>query len=300
MNSLRILSLLPAATEMVYLLGLEKYLVGVSHECDYPPQAKLKPKVTSSLVSNAMSSKEIDEKVKKGIHRGPGIFHIKEGILKDLRPNLILTQELCEVCAISPPVILRSKATKNLKIISLEPESVDDILENILLVGQLTDRRQQAKKVVNGLEKRLLLLRQAQDRNDGKRLGVLVIEWLDPIMVAGHWIPEMVDIAGGVNLMSKPGEKSKKIKLHQITTSKLGILIISPCGFDIQRTINEKKLIEKIVRIVGEVRVYIMDGNAYMTRPGPRIVDGIEVLAEILYPNIFPKKHSNKDWILFK
>ena len=295
MKSLRILSLLPAATEIVYLLGLEKYLVGVSHECDFPAEVKNKPKVTTSLVSNNMTSKEIDDKVKKVGHRGSGVFHIKEGVLKKLKPNLILTQELCEVCAITPPVILRSeggpsKRDKNLKIISLEPEGVEDILNNILLIGEATGRQKQAEKVVEKLKKRfekvhrrLLPLNQVQGRNDGKRPRVLIIEWLDPLMVAGHWVPEMVNIAGGVNLLTKPGERSKYININQILLSNPDILIISPCGFDIQRIIKEKPLIDRIVKKLPEnVKVYLIDGNAYMTRPGPRVVDGIEILAKFI------------------
>ena len=294
MKSLRILSLLPAATEMVYLLGLEKYLVGVSHECDYPPRAKQKVQVTSSIVDNTMSSNMIDKKVKKAGHRGRsrlaedgesrGVFHIKKGILEKLRPNLILTQELCEVCAITPPVILRSeggpsKRDKDLKIISLEPESVEDILENILLIGEATGKQKRAEKEVEKLKKRLLRL----PRNDvRKKPRVLVIEWLDPIMVAGHWIPEMVERAGGKNLISNRGSMSKIVTLDQIVASKPDILVISPCGFDIKRIRQEMALVDKIVKAVNPGKWELIDGNAYMTRPGPRIVDGIEKLADVI------------------
>ena len=294
-KSLRILSLLPAATEMVYLLGLEDSLVGVSHECDYPPQVKLKPQVTTSLVSNAMSSKEIDKKVKKVGHRDPGVFHIKEEILGKLRPNLILTQELCEVCAIGFTEVRKAARVLagDVKIVSLEPESVDDILENIRVVGEVGGKKKEAVRVIRGLKKRLekvekRLLRSA--RNDVGRPKVCVVEWLDPIMVAGHWVPEMVNIAGGVNLLTKPGERSKYININQIVESKPDILIISPCGFDIKRTIKEEKLIERIVskiRVVSDVRVELLDGNAYMTRPGPRIIDGIEQLYAMI------KKYAN-------
>jgi len=284
MKSLRILSLLPAATEMVYLLGLEKYLVGVSHECDYPPRAKQKVQVTSSIVDNTMSSNMIDKEVKKSLHRGPGVFHIKKGILEKLRPNLILTQELCEVCAITPPVILRSeggpsKRDKDLKIISLEPESVEDILENILLIGEATGKQKRAEKEVEKLKKRLLRL----PRNDvRKKPRVLVIEWLDPIMVAGHWIPEMVERAGGKNLISNRGSMSKIVTLDQIVASKPDILVISPCGFDIKRIRQEMALVDKIIKAVNPGKWELIDGNAYMTRPGPRIVDGIEKLADVI------------------
>lgn len=297
LSELRILSLLPAATEIVYLLGLEKYLVGVSHECDYPPEAKKKPKVTYSEVTNAMSSREIDKRVKNLVHRGPGVFHIKEGVLKKLRPNLILTQELCEFCAVGFNQVRRAARIldSDVKIISLEPKSVSDILENILLVGEATGSRQQARKVVAGLKSRLLRI----TRNDSrKHPRVLVIEWLDPIMVAGHWVPEMVNLAGGVNLISEAGQKSKSIKVHQINTNNPDMLIISPCGFDIKRTSQERFMINDLRLKINNknLKTYLIDGNAYITRPGPRIIDGIEILAEIIHPEIFKKQHTNLDW----
>lgn len=280
---LRILSLLPASTEIVYLLGLEKNLVGVSHECDYPLQVQNKPKVTFSVISNSMTSKEINNRVKRIGHRGPGVFHIYESKLKELKPNLILTQELCEVCAVGFDEV--KKAARILdgdtKIISLEPESVEDVLENIKLVGQVTGYRLQAENAVKKLKRRISNVKY-QIFNTQSKPKVLVIEWLDPVMVAGHWIPQMVEIAGGINLISKAKEKSKIVTLDQILTSKPDILIISPCGFDIKRTIKEKKLIEKIIKNLGDVKVYLIDGNSYMTRPGPRIVDGIEILYDIL------------------
>lgn len=289
---LRILSLLPAATEIVYLLGLEKYLVGVSHECDWPPEVKIKPKVTSSDISNSMNSREIDERVKNSLHKGPGVFHIKKNMLKLLKPNLIITQELCKACAIAFTDVqkaarileLRSMNYESrLEIVSLEPESVNDILDNILLVGEKTGISQRSKIVVNTLKKRLKTLNSRFIIHNSKKPKVLIIEWLDPIMVAGHWVPEMVELAGGESTLS---------------TLSPDILIIAPCGFDIQRTIQEKQFIQNVLdrEYNGNVRVYLVDGNAYMTRPGPRIIDGIEILSEILYPEIFPRKHTKNDW----
>jgi len=293
MTSLRILSLLPAATEIVYLLGLEKYLVGVSDE------------VTSSPVSNKMSSGEINRLVGKLIHQGPGVFHIKKDQLKKLKPDLIITQELCQVCAI--PFTQVQKAARILdgqvKIVSLEPESVSDILDNIRVVGEFGGKKEEANRVIRQLKERLDKIKRkiatppSVARNDRKVPKVLVIEWLDPVMVAGHWVPEMVGLAGGKMMLTKTGEKSRRINLAQKPVNP-DIVIISPCGFDIKRILQEKKLILSIVREIREVRggVYLVDGNSYMTRPGPRIVDGIEILSEIIHPEIFPKKHSENDW----
>ena len=278
---MRILSLLPAATEMVYSLGLEKYLVE-------------DPKITSSPISNAMTSLEIDMAVKKLGHRGNGVFHIDQQKLKQLKPDLILTQELCEVCAVSFNQVKKSARIldSNVKIISLEPESVEDILENILLIGETTGSRQQARKVIKNLKNRLKII-DLRLKNLKNKPKVLVIEWLDPLMVAGHWVPQMVEMAGGEMLITKRGEKSRRINQAQLKINP-DIVIIAPCGFDIKRTIKEKHLIRKNFS-----KVYLMDGDSYLTRPGPRIVDGIEILSEILYPEIFSRKHSRVDWVTF-
>lgn len=313
-DKLGILSLLPAATEVVYLLGLEKYLVGVSHECDYPLEAKLLPKVTSSPVSNNLSSKEINDAVSKLKHKGSGVFHINQKLLAKFKPNLILTQELCDVCAISWTQV--QKASKvlegDVKIISLEPESINDILENILLIGEISHKRQESRKLVKSLKQRLrniesILPRHFKNsevhwtsspRNDGKR--VLIIEWLDPIMIAGHWVPEMIEKAGGIAVETKVGQKSFPISIDQIVKAKPDIVVFAPCGFDITRTLSEKPLIEKIFYNLKHTtcKLFLMDGNAYLTRPGPRIIDGVEILTEVLHPEIFPKKHSSLDWLI--
>lgn len=302
MDQMRILSLLPAATEIVYLLGLEKYLVGVSLECDYPPQAKEKIKVTFSEISNSMSSGQIDERIKGLLHKGAGIFHIKKDKLKLLKPNLIITQELCRVCAI--PFTQVQKAARILdgevKIVSLEPESLEDILENIRIIGEYGGRKKEAVRVVRELKKRLKIY-DLRFKNIKKKPKVLVVEWLQPTMVAGHWVPEMVELAGGKMMLIQLGEKSRKINPVQEPLNP-DIVIISPCGFDIRRTLKEKDLILKIIREIGEVRggVYLVDGNAYMTRPGPRIVDGVEILSEIIHPEIYPRRYTKRDWIEFK
>lgn len=291
--------MLPAATEIVYLLGLEKFLVGVSHECDYPPQVRKVPKVTSSPISNQMSSLEIDQEVKKIRHKGPGVFHINKNMLKRLKPDLIISQELCEVCAVGFNQIKKAARILDgdVKIISLEPESVEDILENILLIGESSGKSLESRKIVKALKNRLKILdSRLSVLATIKKPKVCVVEWLDPLMVAGHWVPEMVEVAGGQNLISKKGEKSRYIQKSDLFKSSYDIVIIAPCGFDIQRTIKEKQLIQNILDREYNGKIYLIDGNSYMTRPGPRIMDGIEILSEIIHPEIFPRKHLKKDW----
>lgn len=319
MKPLRILSLLPAATEIVYLLGLEKYLVGVSHECDYPRKARLKPKITSSPVSNNLSSREINDQVAKLKHKGSGVFHIDAKLMADLRPNLILTQELCDVCAISwtqvrkAAKILESGSKKKesgLKIISLEPESVQDIFENIKLIGGLCGTEYIAEKIIKNLKNRLKILNSKILNLNSPKPRVLMVEWLDPIMVAGHWVPEMVEKAFGSNLITTKGQKSFPITSDQVVKTDPDIIIFAPCGFNIPRILKEKYLINDLVKTLRHyltdrsnnvsLQLYLMDGNAYLTRPGPRIIDGVEILAEILHPKIFTKIHTDIDWKEFE
>lgn len=306
MSDLRILSLLPAATEIVFALGLEKKLVGVSHGCDYPKEALKLPKVTSSKITNILSSKEIDTQVKQSKHSGHGVFHIDERILKELKPNLILTQELCKVCAVSWTEVkkavrileLRDKGkVLGVNIISLEPESVGDILENILLVGEVCGVEGKAQEVVEGLKKRLKFY-DLRLKNYVDSPRVLMIEWLEPLMVAGHWVPEMVERAGGINVKTKVGDKSYTISLEEIIITEPSIVIFAPCGFDISRTLREKRLIDDFIERLKnkKIKYFLMDGDAFLTRPGPRIIDGIEILAEILHPELFKKKYESKDW----
>lgn len=265
---MRILSLLPAATDIVYLLGLEKYLVG-----DHT--------IISSKISNALTSLEIDMAVRKLGHRGPGVFHIDQKKLKELKPDLILTQELCDVCAIGFNQVKKAARIldSDTKIISLEPESVGDILENIGVVGEFGGKKKKAEQVIKKLKKRIRNLK-FEIRNSTKP-KVLVIEWLEPIMIAAHWVPEMVEMAGGEMLITKRGEKSRRINQDQLKLNP-DIVVIAPCGFDINRTIKEKHLISNIKSKIPNAKFFLMDGDAYLTRPGPRIIDGIEILCDII------------------
>lgn len=331
MSKLRIVSLLPAATEIVYALGLEDYLVGVSDDSDFPPQVRNIPKVVTTTLPQNLTSRQIDDRVRAAKHRGVGIFHVDQELLKKLKPNLILSQELCEVCAIGASEIRRAaRILKNpTRTVSLEPETIENVMENILLIGSLTGKNREAEEIVRKLKKRLSVLSyqlsdsgqsvfsrsvsQTGKQKTGKpdsenrkpktdnRKRVLIIEWVDPIMVAGHWVPEMVKLAGGVNLISKKGEVSKRIPWQQVFKENPDVLIISPCGFDIERTMQEMNLLKNrkdynALKAVRNKSVFLVDGNAYLTRPGPRIVDGIEILSEIIHSEVFKREYSKKDW----
>lgn len=304
---MRIVSLLPAATEMIFLLGLEKSLVGISKDSDFPEEVQKIPKLTHSIISNDLTSREINEKVRYYEHKGQSVFHINRNLLKKLNPSLVLTQELCPVCA--PSFTDARKACKILKtsysLVSLEPHTVNDIFENVRTIGEYTNSQNTAKQKIKDLKKRInnikIKIRTA------KRPSVLIIEWLDPLMVSGHWVPQMVELAGGRSLISKVGGKSKRAFWSDVPFNNPDILIIAPCGFGIKRTKKEINLITKRsgfknLKAYKNKNIYLVDGDSFLTRPGPRVIDGIEIFAEIFHPNIFQRKYPKTAWqnLLFK
>lgn len=301
-QNLRIISLLPAATEMVCLLGLQDLLVGISHDSDYPRSITRLPKITTTVIDQSLPSREIDKKIRESNHRGQSVFHIDKKQLAELAPNLILTQELCPVCA--PSFSSVEKAAKLISssatIISLEPHFIEDMFQNIKTIAKHTDSVKQAEKAISKLRKRLGSISNKLQYITTEP-SVLIIEWLDPLMIAGHWVPEMVKKAGGMMPLAKPGEKSRKVSWEEILHIDPDIIIFAPCGFDIKRAFREADLITKRkgftdLKAYKAGNIFFVDGNSYFTRPGPRIIDGIEILSEILYPSIFHRTHSIQSW----
>jgi iron complex transport system substrate-binding protein len=296
---MKIVSLLPAATEMVCLLGLEKNLVGISDDNDYPASILKLPKITASTITNSLSSLEIDKRVKAAKHRGSSVFHIDQTLLAKLAPDLIFTQELCPVCAPAFTDVEKAarKVLTNAKIISFEPHTINDIFENIREVAKATQTS--SLKPIKSLKSRLSIV--SKKIVSVTKPSVLIIEWLDPLMIAGHWVPEMVERAGGKMLIAKKQEPSQYIVWDDLLRLNPDIIIIAPCGFDIKRTVDEIGLITnkkgfKNLKAVKNKQVFLIDGNAYLTRPGPRIVDGVEILAEIFHPHIFFRKYPASSW----
>lgn len=288
---MRIVSLLPSSTEIVYELGLGADLVGVSHDCDYPPDVTKKMCLTSIDIDPAKaSSSVVNDWVAGKIHSGTSIYHIDQEALKKANPDLILTQELCEVCA--PSFTEVKSACKILdgerKIISLEPTTVDHILDSILTIGRATGKEKKAEQLVNSLRSRI---KKVEEKVSSVRVRPEVgcLEWLDPIFSAGHWVPEMVSKAGGVDRLTQPSKPSIRIDWNQIIDYDPEVLILMPCGFNLEKTIQDSKSIKRYngwlnLRAVQNRQVFAVNGTAYFNRPGPRIVDGIEILAEILHP----------------
>jgi len=293
-NNLRIVSLLPSATEIVCALGLEENLVGITHECDFPASIGDKPILTASRISHeTMSSAEIDHAVRSQLDGHGSIYDLNEKLLRDLKPDLIITQELCEVCAVSYKTV--EKAAKmyvaDAKVVSLEPNTIEDIFENIKTVGELTGTKDKADEVVAHLQSRLDKVRE-QTENIKKRPRVFMLEWLEPPFAPGHWTPEQVELAGGDCLLGKAGEKSVTTTFEEICESKPEILVLIPCGYykeDILRQLPNTKFSETLKEIPAfkNNEIWALDATAYFSRPAPRVVEGVEILAKIFHPAIF-------------
>lgn len=279
---MRIVSLLPSATEILFAIGAGDEVVGVTHECDYPAEARKLPRLTSASNPNLQTPAEIDRHVRSSVHAGSSLYSLDSELLERLAPDLIVTQELCAVCAVSYDIV--SAAAKRLRsdprIVSLEPRSLTDVFDTMLALGELTAREAQARDVVAMLERRLTRLR-AQRRS---ALPTLVLEWTDPPMSAGHWIPELIEIAGGMAMLADPGADSKRIDWSTIAAANPPAVVVAPCGFDMAgtvRAIAELEALEQWRSLAAHEtgRILPMDGNAYLSRPGPRLVDAAEILA---------------------
>lgn len=288
----RIISFLPSATEILYELGMEKEILAATHECDYPVQAKSIPRVIHpSFDPNVLSSGEIDKKIVDLVKSGDDIYILDEKILKNAKPDLIIAQGICDVC--SPFTKEIAKAISILQyepdVLVLDPKNLSDILHNILEVGKKVNREQQAKDLVAKLEKRI---QHIKNKKTSTRPKVLCLEWLDPLFTAGHWVPEMVEIAGGINGLSQPGEKSRRMKLDEIFAFDPDIIVLIPCGFDLERTISEYEKLHdnkhwRTLRAVKQGEVYAVNASDYFTKPGPRTITGLEILAKIIRPDTF-------------
>jgi len=285
----RIVSLLPSATEIVYALGLGERLVGVTHECDYPPEATSKPVLTASALPAASTPSEIDRHVRRHLHQGSSIYTLDAELLERLAPDLILTQELCAVCAVSYEIVAR--AAKRLRgdprIVSLEPSSLEDVYATIETLGELTGTSDRARAVIAGLRARVeALCRHVAGR---ARPRTLVLEWTDPPMSGGHWTPELVESAGGESILANPGANSLILTWDAIAEADPEVILVAPCGFDLARSVAAVDELAASnptwpsLRAVRERRVGIVDGNAYVNRPGPRLVDSAEIFASAIH-----------------
>tara|TARA_B100001175_G_scaffold9616_1_gene7597 strand:- start:13 stop:936 length:924 start_codon:yes stop_codon:yes gene_type:complete len=289
----RIVSFLPSATELLYEFGVDDKLFGVTHECKYPEGAKLKPQVISSVInSDDLSSNEINTITCTLLNEGKNIFELNKENLMDANPDLIISQETCEVCAAytnqvkSALEILPNKP----ELYSMDPHNLKEIIQSVTKLGQILNKEKKSVEIVNSLERRIQHIQNSEKKLIPK---VLAIEWIEPFFTAGHWIPQMIEFAGGINLISKTGEHSRRMDIDEVVNSKPDIIIFMPCGFDTDRTVQEYESILhnnpawNSLQAVKNNQIYAVDANSFFSKPSIRTIDGLEILAKIIQPEKF-------------
>ena len=296
---MKIVSLLPSATEIICALGLEDQLVGVTHECDYPRSVMRLPKVTRTLIPTDASSGEIDALVRDRLGAQSALYTLDMDALEKLQPDLIVTQALCDVCAVAEDEV-KSAACKLSSVpgvLNLEPETLDEVLDCIRDVAAATGNERRADTVVAKLRARVDAV-VSPSRNSTPRPRVALLEWLDPPFSTGHWNPELVRLAGGEDGFGREGQKSITLRWDQVIAWQPEVVLISCCGFTTERTMQEVGLLRSVpnwedVPAVCDGRVYVTDGTSYFSRPGPRLVDSLELLAHVIHPDV----HGLPEWV---
>ncbi len=301
--SQRIVSLLPSATEMVFALGCGRRLVGRSHECDYPAAVTTLPVCTESMLLPSATSREIDNQINNLLGASLSIYRLNTRLLQELRPDLILTQSQCDICAASAADV--AKALGNWpgtppQILSLSPQRLADVWEDVRRVAAALEVADHGKEVLRALKNRCVDV--IEKACVLERPTVACLEWLDPLMGAGNWVPELVDLAGGKNLFGQSGKHTGRLSWEELRGANPDFLLALPCGFDLGRTRAEMKwLMDKPgwseLKAVRSGRVFLCDGSAFFNRPGPRLVESLEVLAEILHPQKFKFGHERRGWL---
>jgi iron complex transport system substrate-binding protein len=286
---MRVCSLLPSATEILFSLGLGDSVVGVTHECDFPPEAAGKPVLIRPRVDPGAKPADLDRQVAELVQRGESIYAVDAELLKSLAPDLIVTQDLCHVCAASPDDLATALAQlpKRPRVLSLTPHSLTDVWGDIRRVGEATGRRREAQALAITLEQRMAAIEMKVARA-APRPRVLCLEWLDPFYVGGHWVPEMVAKAGGEDVLGRAGEPSFRVTARQIADSRPDMIVVMPCGYNLERADRESKAAHwpeswSDLPAMRDKQIFTVDANSYFSRPGPRLADGIAVLAQILH-----------------
>ena len=293
MGPQRIVTFLPSATELIYSLGADDKLFGVTHECNYPSGAKTKPRVISSVFDPAsMSSKQIDDKICQLMTDGKEIYNLNKENLLNAKPDLIISQNICEVCSAHTEHVKKAMEIleKKPEVYTMDPHDVNEILVSIKDISKMVGKEKEGNNLVDSLSKRLEFVK---SKKFEERPSVVAIEWVDPFFTSGHWIPEMIEAAGGENLISTEKMPSRKMKLGEIKEANPDIIVMMPCGFDVKRTISEynsvlaKNTDWNELKAVKENNVYAVDANSYFSKPSLRTITGIEVLASIIHPDVF-------------
>lgn len=285
---MRIVSLVPSATELLFALGLGPEVLAVTHECDYPPPALSLPKVTRDVLPSGLSAAQIDAAVKERTMAGESIYELDAQGLRELAPDLIVTQALCSVCAVSYDDVraIADEIDSRPLVISLDPHTIGEVLGDARTLAQATGSRDAAVDLIAGAAARIDRIRVAT--RTAHRPRVVALEWLDPPFVAGHWVPQLIEYAGGEDVLGFAGESSQERGWEQVAAADPDVVIVMPCGFDAEIAHREAEMHRDQLAALGAGEVIAVDAAAYFSRPGPRLVDGLELLAHILHPELFP------------
>ena len=290
---MRVCSLLPSATEILFALGLGDSVAGVTHECDFPPEAAKRPSLIRPRVNPSAAPAEIDRQVTELVSRGESIYAVDAELLASLHPDLIVTQDLCHVCAASPGDLATALARlpKVPRVLSLTPHRLRDVWDDIRRVGEATQRRREAQALAITLEQKVAAIA-AKASRAASRPRVLCLEWLDPCYMGGHWVPEMVALAGGEDVLGRVGEPSFRVTAGEIARTKPDVIVVMPCGYGLERALAELRAFQipeawRDFPAVRNGRIFAVDANSYFSRPGPRLADGVALLAHILHPDLF-------------
>lgn len=281
---MRIASLVPSATEMLFALGLGDQVVGVTHECDFPPEAARKTHLTRSIIPDGLEAGEIDAAVREAVGSGRALYELDEDALRELDVDLIATQAVCEVCAVSYDDVraVADRLPTKPRVISLDPSRLDEVIADLTRLGEAAGAPEAAGSLRASLEGRLADVRSAVEGEPRPR--VLALEWLDPAFVGGHWVPEMIEVAGGVDVIGEAGAKSRTAEWDELAAARPELVVAMPCGWDAARAQAEAMAHRELIAQLGAGRVVAVDAAASFSRPGPRLVEGTELLAHLMHP----------------
>ncbi|PIR01295.1 MAG: hypothetical protein COV66_02440 [Nitrospinae bacterium CG11_big_fil_rev_8_21_14_0_20_45_15] len=291
------LTLLPSATEIVCWLGKQDTLLGISHECDYPETLAGLPRLTASRLGSARTSSAIHQSITALLESTMGVYKLDVEQFVELKPDFVVTQDLCSVCAVSLQQVeeaCRTVTGKDVQIISLRPKKWDDIWNDIKRVAKLLGAEEKCTALLNDVSSRVEVIKQRVKNASVPPKTVLTIEWFAPVMISGLWVPEMIDFAGGVPLFATSGEKSRTVSFEQLSTVNPDVVIVKPCGYKTEQTLSEFETLKTLApwgqwNAGRNDEVYLVDGNSYFNRPGPRLIDSLEILSACIHPGLFPE-----------
>jgi iron complex transport system substrate-binding protein len=286
---MRIVSLVPSATEMLFALGVGDEIIAVTHECDHPAEALQLPRVTRDVIGPGLPPDEIDRAVRALTEQGRAIYELDEAALRRLEPDLIVTQALCAVCAVSYDDVraIAERLDPQPQVLALDPHTIGEVLGDVRTLAQATDAKDAGVELVQDAARRIDRVRLAV--RAAEPVGVAALEWLDPVFVAGHWTPQLIEYAGGLDLLGLPGEPSKQRTWDEVRAARPEVVVVMPCGYDAERALEEALDYADELESLGARRVVAVDAAAHFSRPGPRLIEGLEVLAHILHPDRLPE-----------